>query len=207
MLELARLCNQALFARSAIQPEKENAATLWQIVENIPPTLFQVVSNITKKILPSGEIDDSASPELARLRREINAQRGRLQKSLENVMRSKGDAIQDEIVTVRNERYVIPVKSDFSGKVSGVAHGSSSSGATVFIEPLEAIEANNELQKLKGKEEREIARILFALTEDLRDKSPAIEIAVEAVAELDFIKTKVAFAKKFRRNRPDNFRR
>jgi len=198
MLEVSRVCNQALFARSAIQPEKEFAPVLWQIVENIPPTLFAAIDRINKKLLPSGEIDDSASPELARLRREINAQRGRLQKSLESTMRSAGDAIQDLIVTMRNDRYVIPVKADFRGRIGGVAHGFSSSGATVFVEPLEAIEANNELQNLKGKEEREIARILFQLTEDLREQLPAIETAVEAVAELDFIKAKVEFARKFR---------
>ncbi len=197
MLEITRLCNQALFARSAIQPEKEFAPTLWQIIENLPPTLFEVIGKINKKLLPSGEIDDSASPELAKLRREINAQRGRLQKSLETAMRSAGAAIQDEIVTQRNERFVIPVKADFRGKIQGVAHGFSSSGATVFIEPLEAIEANNELQNLKGKEEREVARILLSLTEDLREQLPAIEAAVEAVAELDFIKAKVGFAGKF----------
>ncbi len=198
LLEVSRVCNQALFARSSIQPEKEVAPVLWQIVENIPPSLLAAIEKINKKLLPGGEIDDSASPELAKIRREINSQRARLTKSLEAVMRNSGNAIQDEIVTVRNERFVIPVKSDFRGKVGGVAHGFSSSGATVFIEPLEAIEANNELQNLKGKEEREIARILFALTEELREQLPAIETSVQAVAELDFIKAKVEFGRKFK---------
>lgn len=198
LLETARLCNQALFARSAIAPEKESVPTLWQTVENLPPALFAALEKINKKLLPSGEIDDSASPELARIRREINMQRGRLTKSLEAVMRGAGDAIQDAIVTQRNERFVIPVKADFRGKVSGVAHGFSSSGATVFVEPLDAIEANNELQALKEKEEREVARVLFELTESLRNELPAIEAAVEAVAELDFIKAKVEFARAFR---------
>ena len=197
LLELTRVCNQALFARSSIQPEKEFVPTLWQVVEHLPPTLFAAIEKINKKLLPSGEIDDAASPELARLRREISSQRTRLQKSLESVMRSAGDAIQDEIVTLRNDRFVIPVKADFRGKVGGVAHGFSSSGATVFVEPLEAIEANNELQNLKGKEEREIARILFTLTEELREQLPAVEAAIDAVAELDFIKAKVEFARKF----------
>src|SRR5687768_17587462 len=197
LLEISRVCNQAIFARSSIQPEKESAPTLWLMVEAIPPTLLAAVERINKKLLPSGEIDDSASPELARLRREISSQRARLTKSLESVMRSSGDAIQDAIVTVRNDRFVIPVKADFRGKVGGVAHGFSSSGQTVFVEPLEAIEANNELQNLKGKEEREIARILFELTEELREQLPAVEAAVEAVAELDFIKAKVEFARKF----------
>jgi DNA mismatch repair protein MutS2 len=198
LLEITRLCNQALFARSVISPEKDFAPTLWQTVENIPKTLFDVLGRINKKLLPSGEIDDAASPELAQIRREINNQRSRITKSLESLMRNNSGAIQDEIVTMRNERFVVPVKADFRGKVSGVAHGFSSSGATVFVEPLEAIEANNELQNLKGKEEREVARILFALTEDLREQLPAIESAVEAVAELDFVKAKSEFARKFK---------
>jgi DNA mismatch repair protein MutS2 len=198
LLETARLCNQALFARSIIAPERENAPTLWTIVENLPPQLFAALEKINKKLLPSGEIDDAASPELARVRREINLQRGRLTKSLETAMRAAGDAIQDAIVTQRNERFVIPVKADFRGKVAGVAHGFSSSGATVFVEPLDAIEANNELQALKEKEEREVARVLFDLTESLRQELPAIEAAVEAVTQLDFIKAKVEFARSFR---------
>ena len=198
LLEIARVCNQALFARSSIQPEKETVPTLWSKVEQIPPTLLAALEKINKKLLPGGEIDDSASPELARIRREISSQRVRLTRSLESVMRSSGDAIQDEIVTMRNDRFVIPVKADFRGKVGGVAHGFSSSGATVFVEPLEAIEANNELQNLKGKEEREVARIVFDLTEQLREQLPAVETAVNAVAELDFIKAKVEFARKFK---------
>ena len=197
LLEISRVCNQAIFARSSMQPEKESVPTLWRVVESIPPTLLAAIERINKKLLPSGEIDDTASPELGRLRREINNQRTRLTKSLEAVMRSSGDAIQDEVVTIRNDRFVIPVKADFRGKVGGVAHGFSSSGATVFVEPLESIEANNELQNLKGKEEREVARILFDLTEELREQLPAVEAAVDAVAELDFIKAKVEFARKF----------
>ncbi len=197
LLEISRICSQALFARSSIQSEKDTSPVLWQTVEQIPPTLLAVVDQITKKVMPGGEITDDASPELAKLRREISAQRARLTKSLESAMRAAGTAIQDEIVTVRNDRFVIPVKTDFRGKVTGVAHGFSSSGQTVYVEPLEAIEANNELQNLRGKEEREVARILFALTEQLREQLPAVEAAVDAVAELDFIKAEVEFARKF----------
>lgn len=198
LLEITRVCSQALFARSAVSSEKEFAPTVWEIVEKLPPNLLATLDKINKNLLPSGEINDSASPELAKIRREINQQRGRLQKALESTMRNAGEAIQDAIVTQRNERYVIPVKADFRGKINGVAHGFSSSGATVFIEPLEVIEANNELQNLKGKEEREISRILFTLTEELREQLPAIETAVEAVKELDFIKAKIEFARAFK---------
>src|SRR5207237_3216312 len=96
------------------------APTVWAIVENISPTLLAAIDQINKKLLPGGEMDDNASPELAKLRREINSQRARLTRSLEKAMTAAGNAIQDEIVTVRNDRFVIPVKSDHRGKVTGV---------------------------------------------------------------------------------------
>ena len=112
-------------------------------------------------------------------------------------MRKSGEAIQDELVTIRNDRFVIPVKADHRGRVQGVAHGYSSSGATAFVEPLETIDANNELQALHEAEAREIARILFGLTEELRAQLPAIEMAADGVAELDFINAKAVFHQKF----------
>jgi DNA mismatch repair protein MutS2 len=198
LLEAARVCEQAVFAKHSLQPEKEIAPTLWQFVAELPRELTKAVEEIKRKILPGGELDDDASPELALLRREINAQRARLTKTLESAMRAAGSAIQDEIVTVRNDRFVIPVKADFRGKVGGVAHGFSSSGATVYVEPFETIEANNELQNLKGKEERETAKILFALTESLRELLPAVEAAVTAVTELDAVKAKLEFSRSFK---------
>src|SRR6188508_1888423 len=93
LLEISRICNQVIYARSSIQPEKSVAPTLWTIVENIPPTLLGTIESINKKVLPSGEIDDSASPELTKIRREISSQRSRITRSLEAVMRKSGDAI------------------------------------------------------------------------------------------------------------------
>jgi DNA mismatch repair protein MutS2 len=100
-------------------------------------------------------------------------------------------------VTIRNDRFVIPVKADHRGRVHGVAHGYSSSGATAFIEPLETIDANNELQNLHESEAREIARILAGLSEELRAQLPAIEMAAQAVAELDFINACAVFHQSF----------
>ncbi len=157
----------------------------------------QLVARVTNKILPSGELDDRASPELASIRHEINVLRSRITRSLEGLMRRSAEAIQDELVTIRNDRFVIPVKADHRGRVQGVAHGYSSSGATAFIEPLETIEANNELQGLHESEVREIARILSGLSEELRAQLPAIEMAAAAVAELDFINARAVFHQRF----------
>ena len=197
LLQMARLCEQAMSARAAIFDERENAPMLWRLVETLPRDLNSLVARITNKILPDGELDDRASPELAGMRHEITTLRSRITRSLENLMRRSAEAIQDELVTMRNDRFVIPVKADHRGRVAGVAHGYSSSGATAFVEPLETIDANNELQGLREAEAREIARILFGLTEDLRVQLPAIEMAAAAVAELDFVNAKALFHQRF----------
>src|SRR5688572_18507554 len=197
ILQTGRLCEQAMAARAAILAERENALVLWELVENLPRDLNSLVARISNKILPTGELDDRASPELAQIRHEISALRSRITRSLEGLMRRSTEAIQDELVTIRNDRFVIPVKADHRGRVQGVAHGYSSSGATAFVEPLETIEANNELQGLHESEVREIARILSALSEELRAQLPTIEMAAEAIAELDFINARAAFHQRF----------
>lgn len=197
LLELARLCEQALGARAAILAERDRAPVLWEAVEALPRELHSISARITSKILPSGELDDRASPELARIRHDITRLRSSITRSLEGLMRRTEAAIQDELVTVRNDRFVIPVKSDHRGRVQGVAHGFSSSGATIFIEPLETIDSNNELQALRETEEREIYRILLTLSEELRRELPALSLAASAVAELDFVGAKAAFLSRF----------
>ncbi len=197
LLQMARMCEQAMSARAAIYDERDNASMLWQLVETLPRDLNTLVARITNKILPDGELDDRASPELATIRHEITTLRSRITRSLENLMRRSSEAIQDELVTMRNDRFVIPIKADHRGRVAGVAHGYSSSGLTAFVEPLETIDSNNELQGLREAEAREIARILSKLTEELRTQLPALEMAAEAVAELDFINAKALFHQRF----------
>jgi DNA mismatch repair protein MutS2 len=197
ILDLKRLSEQAMSARASILAEREASPALWSLVENLPVDLSRLGARIANKILPNGEIDDRASPELARIRHEIGVLRSRITRTLEGVMRKSGEAIQDELVTIRNDRFVIPVKSDHRARVNGVAHGYSSSGATAFVEPLETIEANNELQALHEAEAREIWKILAGLTEELRVQLPALSSAAEAVAQLDFINAKAVFDQRF----------
>src|SRR6266567_1526712 len=197
LLDLARICERALDARAAIKAEGDACPSLFAIVAALPRELNDLKTFIARKILPNGELDDRASPELARIRRELTRLRASITRSLEGLMRRSADAIQDELVTVRNDRFVIPVRVDHRGAVKGVAHGISSSGATIFIEPLESIDANNELQNLREDEEREIANVLFELSERLRQQLPGLELAASAIAELDFINAKAIFAEKF----------
>jgi DNA mismatch repair protein MutS2 len=197
LLDLGGLCARALDARAAILTERESAPGLFEIVAQLPPDLGKLAATVNKKILPGGELDDRASPQLASIRRDLAHARSRITRSLENLMRRSSEAIQEELVTVRNDRFVIPVRSDHQSRIKGVAHGASSSGATVFIEPLETIEANNELQNLREAEQREIAEILFALSEQLGRELPAIELAADVITHLDFLNAKAVFAESF----------
>src|SRR5580698_5017058 len=151
------------------------------------------------KILPDGTLDDKASPELARIRRDIEKQRRSIHDSLRGYLRrlSEGGAVQDELVTIRGERFVIPVKVEQRRRVQGVAHGASSSGQTVFIEPLETIEQNNDLVRLLEDEQAEIHRIVLEMTARLGENADALLAAVETLAELELQFAKARFAEEF----------
>lgn len=167
------------------------------------PDLRNVVEAVAGKILPNGEIDDSASPTLRRIRREIGDRRRRVYDSLESIMRSQSSSIQEELVTIRNGRFVIPVKTDARGHVPGVVHGASSSGVTSFVEPLGVIEQNNDLVRLQEQEEQEIASILFEITEALRANSTAITAGLDAIAQTDLAQAKARMAVRFNCVRPE----
>src|SRR6185369_7320134 len=140
-----------------------------------------------------------ASPELARIRRETERQRRQIQQSLQSHLRrlSEGGAVQEELITIRGERFVIPVKIEQKRRVPGVVHGTSSSGQTVFVEPMETIEQNNDLVRLLEEEQAEIHRILAEMTARLGESAPAIIEAVDVLAELELQFAKAHFAEQY----------
>lgn len=167
------------------------------------PDLRRVLASIRGKILPTGEIDDNASPVLRRIRREINERRTRIYRSLESLMHDRApSAIQEDIVTIRNGRFVIPVRTDSRSQIPGVMHGLSSSGQTSFIEPLATIDQNNEMVRLREEEEIEIARILLEITDALRANRAGIVLIADALAEIDFTQAKARLSAEFTCVRP-----
>ena len=150
--------------------------------------------------LPNGEVEDHASPLLKRIRNEINILRNRLYQTLGRILErhSASQAIQDEVITLRNERFVIPVRVENRKDLPGVVHGTSSSGATLFLEPLETLELNNELVRLKERAEEEIQNILRSLTASIRERLEDLRLAVETLGYLDFSFAKARFSKEFR---------
>ena len=151
------------------------------------------------KIQPDGTLEDRASPELARIRREIERQKRTIQQSLQGYLRrlSEGGAVQDELITIRGERFVIPIKVEQKRRVQGVVHGASSSGQTVFVEPLETIEQNNELVRLLDDEMAEIHRILLEMTRRIGESSEVILQAVAVLGELELQFAKARFAEEY----------
>ena len=158
-----------------------------------------VLQDLAGKILPDGTIADHASVALARLRREIEKQKKSIHDSLERFLRAHKEegVLQEEIVTIRNERFVVPVISGQRKRIDGVIHGASSSGHTLFVEPLETIDLNNDLVRLTEEEMRESHRILRELTERLRGYAEPIRQTLVTMGELEMLFAKGRFAVEF----------
>jgi len=152
---------------------------------------------IRRAVLPNGEISDDASPELKRIRANMGRTRETIQKTLERMLRARGGDAGEDYVTLRNDRFVIPVRAAERRQVQGVVHAASATGQTVFVEPFETIEHNNRLVQLAEDEASEIARILVELTERLRASLGPLRFAVETIAELDSVFARARFAREF----------
>lgn len=154
-------------------------------------------SAIRHAVLPSGEISDDASPHLKRIRAGMIQARSTVQHSLERILRARGESGGESYVTLRNDRYVIPVRASDRGLVPGVVHGASASGQTIFLEPLESIELNNRLVQLREDELVEIARILEELTGRVRGEKGPLTAAADNIAHLDSVFARARFARSF----------
>ena len=176
--------------------------TAWTAVETLSAGIADFSTFLRafrNKILPDGTLDDKASPELSRIRREIEKQKRQIQESLRGYLRklAEGGTVQDELITIRGERFVIPVKVEQKRRVQGVVHGASSSGQTVFVEPLETIEQNNELVRLLDEELAEVHRVLMEMTRQIGENSESIAAAAHTLAELELQFAKARFAEDY----------
>lgn len=153
---------------------------------------------IKKAILPGGEIADNASPHLAQTRRKLAAAQLNIKNYLENIIRSPNyqKYLQDPIVTIREGRYVVPVKIEYRAQVPGIIHDQSASGATLFVEPMAVVDKNNELRRLAVAEKQEIQRILAVLSEGVAQELESIETSLHTLGELDFIMARARYSQR-----------
>jgi DNA mismatch repair protein MutS2 len=152
---------------------------------------------IRRCILPNGEISDDASGTLRRIRASIQQTRDSIQKALKQILRARQAESSEDYVTLRNDRFVIPVRSEQRRNVQGVVHGASATGQTVFVEPFETVESNNQLVQLAEDEAAEIFRILKELTDRLRGMLGPLQTAASSIAELDGVFARARFARDF----------
>jgi len=157
----------------------------------------EVHAAIRRCVLPNGEISDDASAALRRIRASITQTRDSIQKALKQILRARNAEPGEDYVTLRNERFVIPVRAEQRRSVQGVVHGASGTGQTVFMEPFETVEPNNQLVQLGEDEAAEIVRILRELTEKLQVIREPLLAAVETIAELDSAFSRARFAQEF----------
>jgi DNA mismatch repair protein MutS2 len=154
------------------------------------------IADIRRKIDPSGEVVDDASPELRSIRERLRKQRARLRGTLESYLRGKDTAkyLQQQIVTDRNGRYVLVVRSEHRSSIPGIVHGSSGSGASLFLEPLSTVEINNDIVALEQQEAEEIHRILVALADAWRRRAGELQRTIDASTTLDVLQAKARYA-------------
>ena len=170
---------------------------LFREVLSLP--LKPLVDSVRGRFLPDGTLADDASPELRKIRREMEQQHRAIENSLRTALRryAEGGSAQDELITIRGERFVIPVKAEWKRRVQGVVHGASSSGQTVYVEPLETIELNNELVRLLEDEQAEIHRIFAVMTRQIAQYADVILKGAEILCEVDTLLARARFAAEF----------
>lgn len=194
IIALLRLLEVAVKVRSALVGARRKYPALAREAERIGD-FEPLVRQWSGKLLPSGELDDRASAQLQRIRQELDKQRRLILTSLRHLLRQvNAEESGDEIITVRGDRFVVPVRAAKKSQLRGVVHGSSSSGQTLYVEPIETIEGNNELVRWREEEAREVHRILREITASFHARAAEIRETTEILARLDHAFAAARFA-------------
>jgi DNA mismatch repair protein MutS2 len=196
LLAAASLTESVSLVRQAFKDEPAQYP-LWAGCAAALSDFRHLSSAIRRAILPNGEIRDDASPHLQRIRSRLVQARENIQLSLGTILRARGEPTGEDYITVRKDRFVIPVRASDRRAVPGVVHAASATGQTVFVEPLETIDLNNRLAQLAQEEAAEIARVLADLTERLRAERVPLQTAAAALARFDSIFARARFARSF----------
>jgi DNA mismatch repair protein MutS2 len=200
---IARLANDVASWQALLQSPPARLAGklpgLSELSSALTTSLRPLAESIERTIQPDGSLADNASPELARIRREQERQQRVIEESLRAALRklSSDGATQEDLITIRGDRFVIPVRAELKRKISGVVHGASSSGQTVYVEPLETIEQNNELVRLIEEEQAEIHRIFVALTRQVGGYAHGLREGARVLALVDSLQARARFARDY----------
>jgi DNA mismatch repair protein MutS2 len=200
---IARLANDVASWQSLLQSPPARLAGklpgLSELSSALTGSLRPLAESIERTIQPDGTLADNASPELGRIRRDQERQQRIIEESLRAALRklSSEGVTQEDLITIRGDRFVIPVRSELKRRISGVIHGASSSGQTVYVEPLETIEQNNELVRLIEEEQAEIHRIFVALTRQVGGYAHGLREGARVLALVDSLQARARFARDY----------
>jgi DNA mismatch repair protein MutS2 len=203
--ELRAVGDAVAAAAAAYNKTREQPSEVLQALTAAYQPLKELIRNITDAIDERGTVLERASPALGRIRKNLQHAQAEARDRVSALLRSAkyAKAIQDTVVTIREGRFVVPIKAEFSGEVPGIVHDTSSSGQTLFIEPLAALDANNRLRTLRLEEEREIARILQELSRQVGSHADQIERNVEMLAQIDLLVAKARVAQSMNARKPE----
>src|SRR5579859_5958618 len=204
LLDIASTVRGARAWRRGLGPLRDLVPTLLELADVYLGDHPGLVEDIQDAIGEGGEVLDSASPALGRIRTELRGAHDRLVTRLRELMGAQPfrDAVQDPVVTQRAGRYVIPIRAEFRGQVPGIVHDQSASGATLFVEPLAAVEMGNRWRTLRLEEEREVERVLRALSQEVGEQADALDSSVAGLAQIDVVRAAAALAEQQRATAP-----
>jgi DNA mismatch repair protein MutS2 len=187
--------------KKSLERKTDEYPRLSQIAEGLPEA-HGIVDSISRVLSERGEVLDSASPKLGSLRREIKIAHDRLMSRLQRYLTESANKLQEPIITQRDGRYVIPLRAEFKGQIKAVVHDQSSSGATLFVEPLPIVELNNSMRELQLQERDEERRILYELSSQIGGYREELIYGVENLAMLDLIFAKAKYAEELKATEP-----
>src|SRR6266705_2732055 len=202
LLEVLATTRSAMHVARLLEKLDPEKFPLLQSLGAYLPQPPHIARRIEETISEEGEVLDTASATLRKLRFDIRGANQRLQDRLRTLVSEFGHALQEPIVTIRSDRYVIPVKAENRGQVRGIVHDQSASGATVFIEPMVVVELNNKLKQLQIEERQEIERILRVLSLEIGREAETLKVAVELLAEFDLHLAKARYGRLMRCTEP-----
>lgn len=202
LLDIQATVKSAIHVAHMLERLDETEFPLLHVLGGDIPQRPRIAQRIEETISEEGEVLDTASPTLRKLRFDIRGANQRLQDRLRTLVHEFGPALQEPIVTIRNDRYVIPVRAESRGAVRGIVHDQSASGATVFIEPMVVVELNNKLRELQIEERQEVERILRALSLEIGREADALRLDVELLAEFDLHLAKARYGRLTRCSEP-----
>jgi DNA mismatch repair protein MutS2 len=195
LLRLATFLDSVDEAKTAIR-RSPGAFTHLEAATGAAASFKGETAQVREKIDEAGEVADGASPELKSIRERLRKQRARLRGTLESYLRGKETAkyLQEQVVTERNGRYVLVVKAEHRSSIPGIVHGASTSGASLFLEPLSTVEINNDIVAVEEQEAEEVRRILLALSDTFRARAADLARTIEAATDLDVLQARARFS-------------